>query len=259
MATNKTITMHPLNSDGDMIDPTVNLYPKTLATNVLDTDNVTPYPFQKAITVNDPHNYLQKQGESVLTFNVNAFMKQIIETLYPVGAIYCSYDAISDPNSVLDPGNIFGLTMQWEAIPGRFLLGAGDNGEATYSMDGTRTGGSKNAVVVQHNHTGTALDTTVTVNGSADSGYNLTGKLGATIYGGDDQWNTDGICTKSVPSKSNGGGANTAWQGAWTINANHAHSTQAHSHTLSINNDGESGTDKNMPPYIIVQMWRRKA
>lgn len=46
-----------------------------------------------------------------------------------------------------------------------------------------------------------------------------------------------------------------------TVNSNnHSHDVNsggAHSHTLSINSAGSSGTGKNMPAYMAVNMWQR--
>ena len=58
--------------------------------------------------------------------------------LYPVGSIYMSTTNTS-------PASMFGGT--WEQVKDRFLLGAGD----TYSAGAT--GGSADAVVVNHSHT----------------------------------------------------------------------------------------------------------
>lgn len=58
--------------------------------------------------------------------------------LYPVGSIYMSTENTS-------PASLFGGT--WEQIKDKFLLSAGNN----YSAGST--GGSADAVVVNHNHT----------------------------------------------------------------------------------------------------------
>ena len=61
-----------------------------------------------------------------------------VDKVYPVGSIYMSV-------SYADPGSLFGGT--WDKISGRFLLAADSSHEAG------STGGSNDAVVVQHSHT----------------------------------------------------------------------------------------------------------
>ena len=75
--------------------------------------------------------------------NVKALLESgiIADMLYPVGSIYLS---ASDAN----PATLFGGT--WQRIEGRFLYASDDAHEA-----GT-TGGSNDAVVVSHTHSGTA-------------------------------------------------------------------------------------------------------
>lgn len=37
----------------------------------------------------------------------------------------------------------------------------------------------------------------------------------------------------------------------------HKHVIASHTHTITVDPAGESGTDKNMPPYLVVYMWKR--
>ena len=39
----------------------------------------------------------------------------------------------------------------------------------------------------------------------------------------------------------------------------HKHSIDSHNHeiTVTVDNDGINGTGKNMPPYLVVYMWKR--
>lgn len=61
---------------------------------------------------------------------LDVIKKQICDTIYPVGAIYISYDSTS-------PATLFGGT--WTAINGRFLLAQ----NSTYTAGST--GGGSNA------------------------------------------------------------------------------------------------------------------
>ena len=70
---------------------------------------------------------------------LNKIKQKLCNTIYPVGSIYISTSSTS-------PATLFGGT--WQRIEGRFLLGA----SSTYAVNST--GGSANAVVVSHSHTG---------------------------------------------------------------------------------------------------------
>ena len=43
----------------------------------------------------------------------------------------------------------------------------------------------------------------------------------------------------------------------------HKHAIESHNHTITVNKNTDdankeiSGTDKNMPPYLVVYMWKR--
>lgn len=39
----------------------------------------------------------------------------------------------------------------------------------------------------------------------------------------------------------------------------HKHAIKSHNHeiTVSVEKSGEAGTDNNMPPYLVVYMWKR--
>ena len=121
----------------------------------------------------------------------------------------------------------------------RFVVGAG----STYAVDAT--GGSANAVVVSHNHTGS---TNTTGNhkhtGSASSAGNHRHSqtpTGSSIYGGGAQ----------SGAGANSGNSYTSEAGAHThgLSLNNAGN---HSHSFTTANKGESGTNKNLPPYYAL-------
>jgi hypothetical protein len=99
----------------------------------------------------------------------------------------------------------------------RFVVGAGD----TYAVDAT--GGSADAIVVDHTHTGTTNTTgshSHTIDHSSVSGVSG----GGQIAGGSPPNNT------TSPTRSAGN----------------------HSHTLNVDSAGASGTDANLPPYYAL-------
>ena len=129
-----------------------------------------------------------------------------IDDVYPIGSIYMSANDV-------DPSTLFGGT--WERIQDKFLLAKG----STYStLEGT--GGSADAIVVEHTHT------------QNQHRHELTGSKSAGISSG---------------SYLRAGYGSTK------------DSKYTEYSTPTINNAGESGTGKNMPPYIVVNIWKRTA
>ena len=106
---------------------------------------------------------------------------------------------------------------RWTQLKDRFLLGAG----STYT--GGSTGGSKDAIVVSHSH---KINRTngqfVSRDGTKTGGIGEKGASSGTSF-----------YAPSIQSDDN-------WYGV-----------------DSTASSGSSGTDKNMPPYLVVYMWKR--
>ena len=100
----------------------------------------------------------------------------------------------------------------------RFVVGAG----STYSVGGT--GGSADAIVVSHTHTGTTSTTGAHTHEAVQSNY-LYSVDNGSYYGGG--W-VGG--TKAYTTSSNG----------------------SHSHTFTTDSTGSSGTNANLPPYYAL-------
>ena len=145
----------------------------------------------------------------------------------------------------------------------RFVIGAG----SSYAV--AATGGNKDAVVVSHDHTGTA---TVNFSGTTDaggvhthSGTAITESLVGT-HGGDDRnaQNLSGIVSGFITDEIVGAtGSGTG--SLLTIDASHGHTlsignSASHTHTFSsttsasytTNARGVSGTNANLPPYYAL-------
>jgi hypothetical protein len=92
------------------------------------------------------------------------------------------------------------------------------------------TGGSKDAIVVSHTHTGSTSTA-----GSHTHAYatQLNGALGSS-------------------------GTARSGDGAGTLNQT-TQSAGLHDHTFTTNSTGSSGTNANLPPYIVVYLWKRTA
>lgn len=144
----------------------------------------------------------------------------MIDLVHPVGSIYISVNSTS-------PATLFGGT--WEKIEDTFLLASGT------SYSNGSTGGSADAVVVSHNHT--------------QQGHSHT--------------NTDGNFVTSEVAGANNTRVNYSASGNRMVDgidttSSIFHHRPATSSTTAINNaTGVSGTGKNMPPYLAVNVWKR--
>lgn len=129
-----------------------------------------------------------------------------IDDVYPIGSIYMSANNV-------DPSTLFGGT--WQRIEDKFLLAKG----STYSTL-EDTGGSADAIVVEHTHT------------QNQHRHELTGSKTGGMSSGD--------------YLRVGYGSTKA-------------SNYTEYSTPTINATGEDGTGKNMPPYFVVNIWKRTA
>ena len=154
-------------------------------------------------------------------------MSSIVDLIYPVGSIYMSVNTTN-------PSTIFQGTT-WEAVgQGRTLVGAGtgkDSANVSKTFSSGASGGWYNAVVVSHNHSAST--------GSA-------GKHNHTIS----------PMTYRENYYSGGGKSNAWYAGSSTA---HTNTTGAHTHGVTVNSNGVSGVDRNIQPYLVVNMWKRTA
>ena len=162
-------------------------------------------------------------------------IKDIANLIYPVGSIYMSTNSVS-------PSILFG--GEWEQIYDCFLLASG------YSHLNGETGGSEDAVIVSHNHTQNAHTHTQNAHSHGtkydDNSYVVSE-------------NTSGASNKRVTAVSSG---STYVDTSSTANFHHYNATESiiatNQNTTATNNaTGESGTGKNMPPYLTVNVWKR--
>ena len=177
------------------------------------TVNNTHYPSEKLVkdsldtksdTSHTHNQYLEKTTTETYTENNETLtINSIVDVVYPVGSIYMSVNSTS-------PQTLFG--GKWEQIEDKFLLASG----STYSAGST--GGSADAIVVEHTHT------------QNQHRHELTGSKSAGMSSGDYL---------------------RAGYGS-TKNSNYTEYA-----TPTINSTGKSGTGKNMPPYLTVYVWKR--
>lgn len=143
----------------------------------------------------------------LMTAQDKVMLDTLVNLLVPVGVIL-TFASDIDPNEIY-------VGTTWEKIEGKFLLGSSND----YALGDT--GGSADAVVVEHNHlTWENGNTSVQSYGNALSSDAKTSKLLLGATGNYLAYATGSLYT-SV--------------------------------------SGEDGTGKNMPPYEVVNYWKRTA
>lgn len=178
-------------------------------------------------------------GTNTTQLATTAFVQAALQALYPVGSIYTSVVS-TNPNTLFGFGN-------WSAIgQGRVLIGAGG------SYPAGSTGGTADSIVVYHSHTASSSFSGNTLGAhshtATDSGHthqyhtggsgsgNYTGS--SSVWGGDAYPQTGvGFANISVSSTSAGTPSGTV--------------------STSVDATGSSGAGANLPPYLVVYMWKR--
>lgn len=166
-------------------------------------------------------------GTSTTQIATTAFVTSALSAAYPVGSIYINASSASNPSVLLG----FGTWVAFGA--GKVLVGFDSSDTSFDTLE--ETGGSKDAIAVSHTHTATS---TVT-----DPGHSH------TIVDGE-------VNTRTNPyfNWTGTGGASVGVTGAHTNSA-----TTGISVATTIASGGSSGTNANLQPYIVVNMWKRTA
>jgi len=156
---------------------------------------------------------------------------------------------------------LFGFGTWTAFAAGRVMIGDGGGFSAG------ATGGSANAIVVSHTHTGTTGTT------SNDHTHTLSGTTGVENQGHVHVNGSGGIGVVGPISGAGGGleegaGApNYILSDMGTPNVTHVHNfsggtsgqNDSHTHAFTTDSAGASGTNANLQPYIVVYMWNRTA
>jgi hypothetical protein len=164
-------------------------------------------------------------GTNTTQLATTAFVTAALGAIYPVGSIYINATSSSNPSTLLGFGT-------WEAFgAGRMMVGLNAS-DASFDT-AEETGGSKDAIVVSHTHTATS---TVTDPGHT---HDLPGFSGAVA----------GVDAGIYPS------------GLEINNITYTTQSKTTGITVATTNasTGSSGTNANLPPYIVVRMWKRTA
>lgn len=168
-------------------------------------------------------------GTNTTQLATTAFVQAALQAVYPVGSIYIN--AVNATN----PGTLLGFGT-WAAF-GAGRVPVGFNAADPLFDTAEETGGSKDAIVVSHTHSGTTaisgshthpVTTNFVVTSSINQPYRVAGDDGS--FGGNPVNNTQGV----EPAGD-------------------------HTHAFTTDATGSSGTNANLPPYITVYMWKRTA
>ena len=162
---------------------------------------------------------------------VDTALDSLVDTIYPVGSIYMSVSNVS-------PSTLFGGT--WEQIEDTFLLASGT------SYSNGDTGGSATVTLTEnqmpsHTHTQNAHH-----HGNTASGWKWISVKG-------DNWN---YTSKRQMSSTSG---SYYYPFSTTNTDGIAESTQTGDTTATNQNKGGGQPHNNMPPYIVVNVWKRTA
>lgn len=179
------------------------------------------------ITSKNNNFELDKEGnltvKSIKTTKYIPLNNEVLDIVYPIGSIYLS---ISDT----DPKVLFGGV--WEQITGRFLLGAGSpkqngyNGFGVIQEEELKWNFQNNTTGGEYSHK---------LNTNEMPSHNHLSSNSSLLSVAD----TSGISITGVDMSSNG------W---WHESLKNAVVSQS---------QGGSQSHNNMPPYLVVNMWKR--
>jgi hypothetical protein len=183
-----------------------------------------------AATASPGVNNTQLATTAFVTAAINATKN----ALYPVGSIYTNATNNTNPATLLGFGT-------WTAFgAGRVMVGF--NGSDPLFDTAEETGGSKDAIVVSHTHTGTT------------AGAGSHNHIVPNTYG--NNYSESGITWEAATGTT----SDKAGRGDLATNPNRLSSTVSdHTHTITVSSEGSSGTNANIQPYITVYMWKRVA
>jgi hypothetical protein len=161
----------------------------------------------------------QSANDNSTKVATTAYVSAALAAMYPVGSIYTNASVSTNP------ATLFGFGT-WTAFgAGRVMVGLNASDSSFDTLE--ETGGSKDAIVVSHNHTAT------------DSGHQHTESIGSV--------NAFGTGSSGTRGSYGGSGSGTR------------DLTESASANISVSTTGSSGTNANLQPYIVVYMWKRTA
>lgn len=161
----------------------------------------------------------------------------LLNLVRPIGSIYMSVESTS-------PRTLFGGT--WTQLQNRFLLGAGD----------TYTNGATGGVTTHTHNTKAYTLTTANLPAHTHGSKTLTGTMQSILM--DDKVTggivVSGICSATAPRQRSFENSDGTAIYKVTINMTHEHTSVG---SGSSHNHGATSSGSNMPPYLVVYMWKR--
>ena len=168
-------------------------------------------------------------GTNTTQIATTAFVQAALQAVFPVGSIYIS-------TTSTNPATLFGFGT-WVAFgAGRAIVGQ-DTGDSSFDTL-EETGGSKNAIVVSHSHTG-----------STASAGSHAHKLVSPYQ------NNAGLTSSNYIAllESSGTPNDYQLQGHGSAPTLGNSSTEgSHSHSVTVNDTGAGGTNANLSPYFAL-------
>ena len=218
----------------------------------------------------------QSFGTNNTSIATTAFVQAALQAVYPIGSVYINATSASSP------ATLFGFGTWAEIGAGRVLVGQ-NVGDASFDVLG-ETGGSKDATLVAHAHTGSGTTAVTSINhahtfnantGTASANHvhevsdpghshSTSANFGGIGGGG-------GIRVSNPEETENRITINAALTGIsiTASGADHFHGVSgttgatdpSHNHTFSFTtaSQGSSATNANLQPYLVVKMWQRTA
>ena len=186
----------------------------------------------------------QLSGSSNDTIANTEFVQTAIQSMYPVGSIYIN--ASNSSNPVLLFG--FGIWVSFGA--GRVPVGFNSADPSFNTAE--ETGGSKDAIVVAHSHTASS--------GNQSANHTHSGTIASAGEHSHD------VYYQNIAANSGGGQAtprstgsthSTSSAGSHSHTVTIGNANSDHTHEVTVDSAGDSGTNANLQPYITVYMWKR--
>lgn len=187
--------------------------------NAISTAVASKADLNSPALIGTPTAPTASSGTNTTQLATTAFVQTALAAVYPVGSIY------SNVSVSTNPATLFGFGT-WVAITGRMVIGL-DSGNTAIDTVG-ETGGSADAIVVSHTHTAT----------STDSGHTH----GVPLYNSGTSSGPDETLHRAR------GSLDTIASNSGTANI-----------TTTIASTGSSGTNANLPPYVVAYVWKRTA
>lgn len=166
----------------------------------------------------------------------------VLQHLYPVGSVYINAGVSTNPATLFG----FGTWVAFGA--GRVMVGL--NGADALFDALEETGGSKDATVIAHTHTGS----------TASNGAHQHYAINSSGTDNPNQYAVTVNASNSLAGTGAGGFEAYTLNGQTNVaNAGLTSTAGAHTHSFTTDSTGSSGTNANLQPYITVAMWKRTA